>query len=232
MKHLLVGVFMSVVCCLDLPKLPRLMPTDEAAQDPALMTVRQQVLAAAKNRNARSLMFYVSSRVMLEGVMAEGDANWRALDRVLADKDDSNWTEIPRALNLGGAFTTTRGAVLGRREFCAPYPYAALPERVPDAVLGERPPWVITEKDVEVHSSPDLRSAVLGRLSYSMVQANGAERRDARDASVVWQTINLPDEKEGFVVASTIWFPGGYHVCFARDGGQWTISAIARSSQP
>ena len=41
--------------------------------------------------------------------------------------DNPSWAHLESALALGGSFTTTRGRVEQRREFCAPYDLQHLP---------------------------------------------------------------------------------------------------------
>lgn len=232
MKILTSGVLLCVLWQLDLPKLPQLLPVDEVAQDSTLSAVRTRVLAAARSHDARTFMSFVSPQVVVEAVRLEGDEGWQRVDHWLSDAAPEDWASIERPLLLGGAFTTTRGAVDGRREFCVPYPYASFPQHVPDVVLGEARPWVVIDKDVAVHESPSANSPVLGRLTFALVQANGAERRDLKDDNVLWQTIDLPNDKNGYVLATKIWNPSGPHVCFAKENGTWMISAISRFSQP
>jgi hypothetical protein len=72
-------------------------------------------------------MSSVSPQVVVEADRREGSENWQLVDRWLSHAAPEDWASIERPLLLGGAFTTTRGAVHGRREFCAPYPYASFP---------------------------------------------------------------------------------------------------------
>ena len=232
MPRLLVFLVLTGVCARQLPNLPKLLPVDAARQDPSLQVVRDQVLAAVRARNARTVMSFVSPRVRWDSTSDTEGSDWRRLDEALSRPEDDQWTRLEESLKLGGAFTTRRGAVRGRLEFCAPYVFAAFPDVVPHEVHGEGMPWVVTDKDVEVHSAPDLKSAVLGRLSYALVQASGGERHDVRSYDTLWQTVALPEDQEGFILAEQIRNPEDGHVCFAKEGGSWLISLVARRGDP
>jgi hypothetical protein len=143
-----------------------------------------------------------------------------------------DWAHLDRALSLGGAFTTTRGAVEGRREFCAPYVFArsATHADVPEIVQGEGLPWAIVTRQVAVHAKPDLKSAVLGYVSYVLVQADNLNAYDPADPQVRWQVLYLPGDQVAYVRAETIQDPQGPSVCFAKVSGQWMVSAYRSRS--
>ena len=217
-----------------LPALPALRPVDEATQDVALTGVRTRLQEAVRARDAAAVAPLVSSTLVLDGMRTEPGLNRDRFIGDLAEPAFEYWTALDVALSHGGAFTTTKGAVEGRREFCAPYFVTRFPEagRVPAEVLGENSPWVITAKDVAVYEKPDRRSRVLGRLSFAMVQAPGAERHDPVDYALVWKSIDLGDDREGFVRRDQIANPEGPRVCFANENGQWRISRLARNGTP
>jgi len=227
MRHLVVAIF--AVASIGLgqsPRLPQLLPVDAATEDESLRIARDAALAAAKTRNVDALMTLVSPTVFIgEGPNAPG-ATQRVLRESLADPKYQWWQGLEDALSHGGAFTTTRGAMAGQREFCAPYFYATFPMELPDAVQGERTPWVVIDKDVAVHAAPDAKSRVLARWSYVIVQANGGEQEDAKIPGVRWQSVDFPEDSESFVLANKIRNPEGYHVCFAKEWGKWRISAM------
>jgi hypothetical protein len=204
-------------------RLPTLAAVDEAGREPSLRGVRQTVLKAVAERDVDALVSIVSAKARNEGSLLS--AEW--LRSVFTDPNFEWWSQLRDALTHGGAFTTSRGAVDGRREFCAPYAYAAFPSEIPAVVHGERPPYVVIGKNVAVHAKPDARSRVLARLSHVLVQAPGAEYPDKTVRGRVWKAIEYPDsETEGFILASQIRDPEGFHVCFAPEGGQWRISEM------
>jgi hypothetical protein len=207
------------------------LPVDEAAQDVELKRTRDDLLEAVKSRHAEAVLRYVSANVVLDSVTGDSQQGWQGLARSLnlkttpGDTEHADWTGLQAALALGGAFTTTRGAVLGRKEFCAPYVFAAFPKRVPDSVHGESSPWALIRKDVEVREAPEASSRLITRLSYALLQAPGAVHRDAKTGRM-WQEVDLPDGREAYVPSDAIWNPDGAHVCLAKIDGRWLISAF------
>jgi hypothetical protein len=134
------------------------------------------------------------------------------------------------ALALGGVFTTTRGAERGRREFCAPYVYAAYPSELPQELQGETLPWVILGNEVPVHARPDARSSVIQRLSYSLVFANGPAVAGGSNGST-WQEVEL-GKTVGYVDRSMLRSPTDYYVCMAKFGENWLITDITSDRRP
>src|SRR5258708_29032939 len=62
------------ISAVQIPPLPKLMPVDEARQDAAVAGVRDQVLAAAKGKNARTVMSFVSPSVLFGTSREASDA--------------------------------------------------------------------------------------------------------------------------------------------------------------
>jgi hypothetical protein len=208
----------------------RLIPVDQAAQDPSLKRTRDALLEAVKSRDAAAVLQYVSPTVVVDASEAAGGQGWETLANSLSVKlgaqhEHADWIGLDAALSLGGAFTTTRGAVFGRREFCAPYVFGAFPETLPDSVQGENSPWALTRKDVDVRQAPDASSPLIAKLSYALLQAPGDVHRDPKTARM-WQAVELPGGREAFVPADAIWNPAGYHVCMAKIDGRWLVSAF------
>ena len=90
-------------------------PVDEAGKDPELVAFREALLGAAKRRAVTALVESAS-----ETVKVDGEPFAVRLRRDFTDKVTPPWDDFSGALSLGGAFTTTRGAIRDRREFCAP----------------------------------------------------------------------------------------------------------------
>jgi len=211
----------------------RLLPIDEAASAPDLKRTRDALLAAVKARDADAVMRFVSPDLVLENVGSENRDGRKILaeelkaPRALGEKDREYWYGLESSLSLGGAFTSTRGALAGRREFCAPYVYAAFPQSVPPEVQGETLPWALIRKDVELRAAPSANSGLLTRLSYALLQAPGAVRRDPY-TDQMWQSVELSEGREAFVPADEIRDPAGYHACLASIDARWVLSSFTR----
>src|SRR5215217_3998769 len=94
---------------------------DDAGQSRDLARFSQQVLEMATRHADNELLAVVESST------SEALTRATTVERELRDLGERRWRQLKRALALGGAFTTSRGAVAGRREFCAPYTYGAFP---------------------------------------------------------------------------------------------------------
>jgi hypothetical protein len=194
-------------------------PQDEAALDPELATFRDRLLRALKGRDLKAIL-EIAAPAPRQRLEVSASIGPQAED----------WIHLERALTLGGTFTTTRGAVRGRREFCAPYTYSAYPTRpVPEDLAGEVDPWVIIGPKIELRLEPQSGAPRLITLSHELVKLSG-ESRDGGDP--FWFGVVAPDGREGWVRSSEIRDPEDYHVCFARVDGQWLISVFRRGVSP
>ena len=220
------------VAVAQLPQLPTLLPVDEASSEHDLVKVRDRIIEGAKKRDSATVLAAASQNGVLETSELDHSESRRRLQQILSDPNQDVWGHLTATLSQGGAFTRSRGAVEGRREFCAPYMYAAFPQRVPPEVQGERYPWVITKRNVAIHAQPDASSRIVGRLSYAMIQGHNTLSPDPKDVSIRWQAIDLGVDREAFVRANQIWDPEGPHVCFAKENGQWVISAYRTIGLP
>jgi len=228
MRTLVLAVwFVTAVASGPPAQLPQILPVDAAAEDAPLRQARDAALAAATAKNVDALLALVSPDLVLaEGSDLPKDRP-RWLREALANPQHEWWRGLAESLALGGAFTTARGAVEGRREFCAPYFFARFPTDVPAVVHGERPPWIIIDKDVALHQRPDARSRVVARVSYALVQAESLEQPDPVTPRVLWDSVEYPENATSYVMASKIRNPERFHVCFANEPTGWRISLIS-----
>ena len=128
---------------------------DQANQDPEFETFRNSLLAAVRKRDASAL------RAAMDRELRNREQAW-----LVSPFSNTIAFELERALALGGAFTETRGAVVGRREFCAPYVYAAFPNELPDFLEGEGDPWAIIGARVPVRALRSPSAPVVTYLSW------------------------------------------------------------------
>jgi hypothetical protein len=135
-----------------------------------------------------------------------------------------------RALALGGSFTTVRGAVFGRREFCAPYVYAAFPNVVPPPIRSTFEPYAIIGDRVPARAKPRPDAPVVMYLSWELVK-DGSWYDDAQ-RHVLWAQVTRLDGRVGWVQHGQIRHPTDYHVCFAKIDGQWLMTAFGRDRYP
>jgi hypothetical protein len=204
-----------------------LRPVDEAAKDASFLEFRTALLDALKRRDA-AFVLAVSTPDMAEYLRNIGLELPRAAvagppHEIVA------WRQLESILLLGGTFTTTKGLVEGRVEFCAPYVYRAYPDPAQigfDLIESEGTPWVVLEPNVPVYSEPAPNASVLTRLSYDLVEVTGGEAPAL--PPVRWRQIHTPDGREGWIEAHRIRDPEDHHACFAKIGGAWRLTVFGR----
>lgn len=193
---------------------------DQAKQDPEFAAFRDSLLAAARKRDASALA-------------ASMDRELQSREHAWLSPPFSNTIafEVERALALGGAFTETRGAVLGRREFCAPYVYGAFPNQLPDFLDGEGDPWAIVGSHVPVRAQRSPSARTVTYLSWELVKADAWLDADP-ESHLRWAEVTLPSGRSGFVQELQIRRTTDYHVCFAKIDGAWRMTTFARDQHP
>lgn len=197
-------------------------PADEAREDGSFATYRADLIRAISKRDAHAVLAFMAPD------LARVWRSWLLTPREsFSGGEQSTWDHLAQLLALGGTFTTTRGAVKGRREFCAPYVYSTFPWPVPS---GYGDSWVVLEADVPVHQGPDGSAPVLARLSHELVRAGGAV--GPLPHGPFWVSVELPDGREGYVRDAQIRSPTDYHACFAQIEGRWQMVRFARDITP
>lgn len=188
---------------------------DEAGQDPEFKAFRDRLERDAKKPDLQAL-----SSAMTPALRTR----WPGWLETIA-------YHTARILSLGGSFTTTRGAVPGRREFCAPYVYSAFPNELPSAIEGEADPWAIVGAHVPGRAQPRPTARVLTNLSWELVKAGGWLDRDPQ-RRLQWARVDLLDGRRGYVQEGQIRAATDYHVCFARIDGHWLMTKFANDQYP
>ena len=198
-----------------------LAPVDDAATDQEFFAFRRRLLESLAKGD---------SGIVLGVAGEEPRRRFRGTEEALR----ADLRELRRLLELGGSFTTTRGQLVGRREFCAPYTYAAyppFPRGLPERFRAGPPPWVVVGKDVPVYRAASATSVRLRTLSYALVVAGGGIHFDA-DGRDTWVRVDLDGGMEGWVQGGQIRSPEDYHACFAKVDGNWTLTRFARDIAP
>jgi hypothetical protein len=196
-------------------------PRDDAGRIPGLKSFRDRLLRAVKARDAQSVMAAV-----LPTVRARFENSLAIPRKQMAGKDHQDWQHLERLLTLGGGLTTTRGAVKGRTEFCAPYIYTDYPKPEPVEFQYEGHPWAVIADRVVVRAKPNGSSAALGYLSYELVKGEfdlSPPTKPAQRFGVI-----MPDGREGWVLRELLRDPEDYHACFAEFDSHWKMTEFSR----
>jgi hypothetical protein len=191
-------------------------PVDEATQDSTLVNFRSRLLNALRSRDIAGVL----------EATAGGAKQFLSAAAAIGPQAEE-WSEIENALALGGSFTTRRGAVPGRREFCAPYVFSAFPPSVPQDLSGELNPAAVVAASVPLRSMPADGTPSRLMLSHELVKRNG-ESREGGDP--YWIGVIAFDGSEGWMKSSEIRYPEDVHVCMAQLDGQWTLTTVGRGA--
>ena len=188
----------------------KLLPVDEAAEQPGFFTFRASLLRAAESRDTAFLYSAIAPDILNSfggnGGLAEFKQIWRP-----AEPDSELWALLTDILALGGSFQ-------GDTLFAAPYTYSAFPEE-----LDSFQYVVIVGANVRVRAQPNLDASVLATLSFAVV------RETTRDPSVAregWRAVELSSGRTGFVSEKYVRSPLGYRAVFERRAGVWLLRSL------
>jgi hypothetical protein len=183
-------------------------PVDNAAQDPAFLAFRDELLAAIRRRDLEAVVAVASDDIKLSFGGSYGRRTFR--ERLVEDDMDleiSYWKELERAIALGGVFE-------GPESFCTPYVFCL---DVPDCDTCDPYETLIATSDrAPVYRKPDRDSEVVARLSYGVVRA--------LDHGHPWQRIALPGGGTGYVAPPEFRSPIDYRARFEKREGLWLMT--------
>src|SRR4051812_5020797 len=128
-------------------------PVDEADTDPSFASFRRDLLEALAALDVAFLASHLDPAL-------RATADWF----VVRGTPTTTTSEMRKVLRLGGSFTTSRGAITGRREFCAPYIYSKYPNTFPDIPgvgSDEGHPWAVIKEHVPAYRGASEKTAVV-----------------------------------------------------------------------
>ena len=183
---------------------PRLLPRDEASSRPEFARFRQDLVAAAKRRDAQAVLQVATTDFMISG----GDTGIEYLRRDLARADTDFWDAFLKTIALGGSF--------GEQGFLAPYVYTEWPVEfeTPDCVA-------IVGRAVSLRARPDRAAELLARLDYDIV-----EELQGADTVQGWTAVRTAVGLSGYVSSDYVRSPSDYRAWFTNVGGQWRFAGF------
>lgn len=180
---------------------PKLAFVDEAAKDPSFAAYRDQLLAAVRARDAKTLIALSDPNIRTS---FGSDSNGAELERAL---NEDLWQELEQTLSLGGNFREGM--------FWAPYVYSAWPDSQ-DAFET----LAVVGKDVPLRESADASAPAIATLSRDLVT-----RASAPGEGGAWTKVKTADGKTGFVESKSLRSPVGYRAGFLKTKDGWRMSA-------
>lgn len=180
---------------------PKLAFVDEASKDPSFAAYRDQLLAAVRARDAKTVLALSDPNIRTS---FGGDGGRAALEQALKEEV---WGELEQILSLGGTFREGM--------FWAPYVYAAWPEAQDPfetlAVIGD---------DVALRESGDANAPAIATLSRDLVT-----RASPPGEGGAWTKVKTADGKTGFVESKSVRSPVGYRAGFLKTKDGWRMNA-------
>lgn len=179
-------------------------PVDDARNDLGFAAFRDTVLRIVAARDTTALLAIVAPDIKNSFGGNDGALEFRKAWR-LGEADSELWGILDDLLRHGGRFS-------GPDAFVAPYTYMALPDSLdPFEYL------MVRDADVPVYGAPDEQSAIVARLSHTVVRAGPYL------ADPLWTAIALGGERYGYVQAHRIRSAVDYRLQFVRRDGRWWL---------
>ena len=185
---------------------------DEAAKEPALMAVREQLLIAAKAGDLNGVMSFVHS-----GVQATYDGK-RGIEALKEEweieKSPKRFlNELALVLSLGGRFQET-----ARTSFVAPALFIDFPD--PAEMPGHA---IVIHKNAPAYRSPGKTSAVLARLNDEVLPIVTAFPGWVEG----WTEVTLPGgRRKAYMRWKDLRQPNDVRAYFTKLNGEWLLSGF------
>lgn len=184
----------------------RVLPADEAAQDPGFFAFRAGLQRAIAERDTASLLAVVHPEIKLS-FGGDYGIDWFR-EQWLADTASGIWAELGTVLALGGRFYDDS-------TFAAPYTFTDSPDEVdPFEAL------IALGDSVPVHVAPDSGADVAAVLSFEVVR-HAWDLRDPIPSG--WTAVRLEDGTLAYVRSRSVRSPIDYRAIFMRRGWRWRM---------
>jgi hypothetical protein len=198
-------------------------PTDLATLDAGLAKVRNQILDAYRHRDFERLMPALAPEVNF-AFETQSQQEFLKLARAWTPEAARTfWRNVRDALTLGIARDSEDPEYVYA-------PYTAVLEQLKSRDVNT---VVITGDNVAVRAAPTATAAVIGRLSFSIVESSGngvpseANPMIIDDEKYAWEPIVMPDGKTGWISEKYARARTGFRLLFQRVNGEWKLWAIA-----
>ena len=204
---------MAILACLATTpvhsELVKILPVDEAAQDPDFLAFRDRLIAAVLRRDVNAVVAVAATDIKLSFGGAYGREQFR--QNLLSDDNGeggSYWEELEWALKLGGVFDGEHG-----RQFCTPYVSCNGPHQCTNCDPFE---YLVAISDhAPVYAAAAAAAPVLTYLSYELVTliSYGSP----------WRQVQLQDGRTGYVTFPDFRSPIGHRTYFEQRDGRWQM---------
>jgi hypothetical protein len=184
----------------------RVLPVDEAVQDPAFFAFRAGLQRAIVERDTASLLAVVHPEIKLS---FGGDYGIDRFREMLVDPAEGVWVELGTLLALGGRFYDDS-------TFAAPYTFTDSPDEAdPFEAL------IAIGDSVPVHAAPEEGAEVVALLSFDVVRHEWELESSLPEG---WTAVRLEDETVAYVRSRSVRSPIDYRAIFMRREGRWRMT--------
>lgn len=193
-------------------------PVDEGKSDPSFARFRNNLIRAVERKDKKYLLRVLDPSI-LNSFGGDGGIDEFASSWELDKPGSAVWAELLTVLKNGGKFVTGPD----RRTFCAPYSFKAFPDDL-DAFEHN----VIFGSRVRLRSRPNLRSKIIGKLSYNIVRIDWENSVTDRGEvpTYTWFKVETLGGKKGYVSAEYVRSPIDYRACFEKTNGLWKMTTF------
>lgn len=189
-------------------------PVDTAKQDASFVAFRSQLIKALETRDSAFVLAVVDPKIMLS---YGGDAGVKDFKRIWKpeSRDSPLWDELLAILKNGGKFD--------RKEFYAPYIFAAWPEN-----LGDTDYQAIFGTDVNLREAPSAAARIVGQLSFNVVEVDYSKSigKKGEENTYEWLSVKTLGGKQGFVKSEYVRGQLAYRAGFAKKAGKWRMTFL------
>jgi hypothetical protein len=202
----------------------KLLPVDEAPNDPSFLVFRKELITAIERKDLQFVQSILDPGIRNtfgdDGGVKEFFEIWKP-----EQPDSPLWTGLKIILSMGGTFEEYEG----KRSFCAPYVFSAwerIEKNLPDADSAFTHAAIVGE-NVELRRSPDAAAEVVATLAYDVVKVDYEKSiRERNKETFAWVKLTTLDGKDGYVLAQHVRSPIDYRACFEKSGDRWRMTAL------
>lgn len=218
-KPIFAGLMLAVIAVSAFAQERFVKPVDEAAEDPSFLAFRTKLIAAAERKDAAFILNILDPKINLSFGGDEGIADFKRIWKINA-KTSPFWKEFLPVIKNGGSFF--RDGTKRTNLFYAPYSFQSFPDDL-DAFENH----VIFGSDVNLRKEPDMKSEVIAKLSYNIVQIEPETvPKSGKSEYQGWVLIKTLGGLKGFVKQEFVRSPIDYRAGFEKKRGVWKMVAF------
>ena len=224
MKNFIVFLFVAVLAVSGSAQEKYLKPVDDAAKDPSFVEFRSKLIAAAERKDTKYVIAAMDPKIELSFGCDVGAADFKKLWKPDA-KNSLFWNEFLTILKNGGSFGEDTGDNVSR--FFAPYTYSELPD---DPEVDLFRDGIVIGTDVNLREKPDIKSKVVGSLSYNIVKIDferSVLKKKPAGSDIydyAWYKVESFGGKKGYVSGDYIRGGVDYRIGFEKKNGKWRMT--------